>query len=228
MVDYNYYTAVGIALLAIIAIVLSKQWFMTGIKIFIGNSRFKGNAGAIFLRTVGSDFAPPVIVDLRSNFYQDKKRTIHYSRDMFKEGRFMGVPYCFKDSEDDKTSLGIHKLQTDEAGNTISIPFTLTLNGKEEVLTQPVITPIKSSVSLSPELTKSVINGIALTQVVKDFIDKNKILLLVAGASVLVGVIGAYFGYVNNNLISSACQTGINQLSGQIQALQFNVTGVVQ
>ncbi len=222
MVNYNYYFAVGIALLSVFSIVASKQWFAAGFRIFIGNLRFKGNAGAIFLRTVGSDFAPPIIVDLRKTEWSDKKRQLIYNRDMFKEGRFMGTPFCFLDAEDAKTSLGLAKQQTDEQGN----PLSTVLQVGDQNIVQPITVYVKSSVSIAPELTKSVINAIALSQTVKDFLEKNKILLLVAGAAVLVGVISAYFGYVNNGLIDQTCRVGINQLSGQITAMGLNLTGV--
>jgi hypothetical protein len=225
MVDYNYLFAVISAGIAIVLIVLSKQWFITGIKIWFGNIRFKGNAGAIFFRTVGSDFSPPIIIDLRTDKFSDKKRTVIYSREMFSQGRFMGVPYCFKDSEDDKTSLGIHKQQTDTNGKALSIVVELGEGENKQTVVQPLIAPIKDSVSLSPELLTSSINAIALTQTVKDFIEKNKTLLLVAGASAIAGCAGAYFGYSNNQLLYDICKDGISQLSGQITAFQLNMTG---
>lgn len=222
MVDYNYLAAVLIAVLAIFAIVMSKQWFMSGFRIWIGNLRFKGNAGALFLRTVGNDFAPPLVVDLRTDKYEDKKRTVFYNRDMFSTGRFMGVPYCMMDSEDGKTSLGIYKQQTDKDGKPLSVALTI----NEESIIQPITKPLKESVSLSSELVKSSINAIALTQAVRDFLEKNKVLLYVCMAAAIAGAAGAYFGYSNNGLIQSVCSQGINQLSGQITALQLNLTGV--
>ena len=222
MVDYTYMAAVGLALFATIAIVIAKHWFRTGFMIWLKNIQYKGNAGAIFLRTIGSDFAPPILVDLRTDKYEDKIRTLVYSREMFNQGKFMGVPYCFMDAEDGKTSLGLHKQQTDENGKPLSIAVEV---GETKVI-QPITTPIKSSVSLPPELIKSTINAIALTKTVQDFLEKNKTLLIVAGVAALAAGAGAYFSYVNNDLMYSICQQGINQVSGQITALQLNLTGV--
>jgi hypothetical protein len=120
--------------------------------------------------------------------------------------------------EDIKTTYGLYKQQCDEKGEP------LYWRDAENKPIAPVLDAVKTSVSISPTLLRTAYSASALGEAIKEFLNKNQLLLLLAGGALLVGGISAFFGYSNNEQLYNVCTVALEDLKGRLILLQ-NVTG---
>jgi hypothetical protein len=207
-----------IAMLAIMAIVLSGKYFLFGLKLIFLKARYKGNVGLIFYRSVGNNFGLPKIVPLTDTKIQTNKVLHPFTREQFSQGLFFGMPFIFSDVEDVKTTYGLYKHQCDEKGEP------LYWRDAEQKPIAPVLDAVKTSVSISPTLLRTAYSASALGEAINEFLNKNRLLLILCGGALLAGVIAAFFGYANNEQLYNVCTVAVEDLKGRIILLQ-NVTG---
>lgn len=196
---------------AVILLMLSLKWVIFSLKLLFANARYKkANVGLLFNRNMGNNFALPEIICIKDNRSEKPDKINMFDRAMFSEGTFFGYPFAFIDSEDTKTSYGLYKVQLDEEGRPMTHKIDLgevDEAGNPELIETdlPVLHKLKSSVTVSPHLMKTVIAAAALSKAVEEFVKKNQyILYAAAGACILAG--GAlFFSYNNQNSIATFC-----------------------
>ena len=208
----------SIAIILLVAVAMSGKFFMFGLKLMVLRSFHKGNVGLIFYRSVGNNFGLPKIVPLTDTKIQTNKTLHPFTREQFSQGLFFGIPFIFCDIEDVKTTYGLYKHQSDEKGEP------LYWRDAENKPIAPVLDAVKTSVSISPTLLRTAYSASALGEAINEFLNKNKLLLMLAGGALLAGVIAAFFGYSNNEQLYNVCTVALDDLKGRLILMQ-NITG---
>lgn len=225
-------TIYAIGGISLLLMALNMKWVVFGTKLFIANMRFKrANVGLLFSRNIGNNFALPAIIKITDNRTEDPQKIQMYDRAMFSEGTFFGYPFAFVDQEDTKTSYGLYKVQCDEHGNPLT--HKIDMGEKDEkgnsllIETEiPVLKKLKSSVTVSPHLMKTVVAAAALSKAMEEFVKKNQWILYAAGGACILAGAAAFFAYNNQNSIATFCgEQLINTKTAIINACQANVTG---
>lgn len=206
-----------ISLLSIIVVfialfLLTLPFLVGGLRIMLGKFKLKQNAGLIFLRSKSGNFAFPLVCDTSKNEFvlkKDKEElTYPISRTQFEDnGTFFGMPYVMYDVEDAKNSLGLYYQASDKEGQPLYRTIR-DISGEE--YSEPVLSKVKSAITLPPSLIKALIGEQALTKALKDLFANHQILLYIVIGNIAVAGIGVYMLY---ELTSTSIPNIINTLT---------------
>jgi len=221
-IDYSMLGLIIIIGAVFIGAALSMKFVVFNMKLLFRVLTWKKhNVGLIFFRNLGNSFTLPQVVCIRENRSEAKEGTRVFTREMFTEGTWFGYPYAIMDKEDMKTTYGLYKAQCDEKG--VALCHTFNSGRKDEngkyiyIQTKvPMLDKIKTSVSISPELIKTVIASAALNSAIKDFLDKNKYILWCAGGAAILSAGALFFSYNNQNSIAQFCGEQLTQKTASI------------
>jgi hypothetical protein len=199
----------GLGLLSTILfllIIFSGKWFFFGLKDFFAKSKLKSHHGYLFLMDKANNMGLPKIIDLRKDKYSETLdglkdgATYPYSSDDLMKGTFLGRPYLIKGYDDAKTSIGMYYQESDKDGKPL---FWLSPEGK----TVPKLSELKPSVSLSPGFFTALVGDHALTQALKDLMQKNSTLLyLLLGIGAGIIAIGFLLYNINTETLPQILQ----------------------
>lgn len=191
------------------------------------------NIGLALVRNMGGNLPIPKVIVIKDNKEETPEALNMYERSMFTEGTLFGYPFIIVDSEDTKTSYGLYKVQCNDDGtpqyHTVRTGIK-NEDGKEIVMQTdiPNLDKIKSSVTVSPYLMKTIISASALSLAVQDFIKQNKYTLYCAGGACLFALGALFFSYNNQNSIATFCGEQLaNKAEYILQGVKvaMNVTG---
>jgi hypothetical protein len=234
-VDYTLLGIIIVGGLFITASVVSMKFIIFNVKLLFRVMTWKKqNVGLVFMRNLGNSWGLPEIVNISDNKVENKNEFRIFSREQFKEGSWFGYPYILTDREDCKTSYGLYKAQCDDEGHPLTHNiFSGQKNemGKDLYIETkiPVLSAVKTSVSVNPHLMKTVIAGGALNSAIKDFLDKNKYLLYCAGAGALFSAGALFFAYNNQNTIAQFCGEQLTLKTDKvIQVCQTVITNLTK
>ena len=197
---YVYSILGAIIFLLFIVIVLSGKWFFFGLKDFVKRMKYKSHHGYMLLVDKGGNIGIPKIIDLTKDKYSENDgkvkdgRVWPFSTDDVMKGSFMGRPFLIKSFDDAKTSIGLYFQESDKEGNPL---YTILADGSRI----RKISEIKPSVSLSPGFFMALVGDHALTQALKELLQKNGMLLLVL-LGVGIGVIVS--GFISYTIYSDS------------------------
>lgn len=156
------------------------KWLTFGWKLFIKGTLKKGKVALLFIKDKSNNIGFPRIVNINREEYNIGNKKYLLNENFLGEGRFFGFPYFIFTSNDSKTSAGWYFHKTDEEG----IPL-FKKNGEK------IITPIKPSVSLPPEIFEAIVTSEHLTSKIKELFKKHQVtlyILLGIGGLLLVSV----------------------------------------
>lgn len=179
-------------------IIMNIRWVMFGMSIMWQKFKNKGNIGLMFLRSKANNFTVPYVVNLGEKEHQvkigKKKHLYPIEREAYgKQGLFFGIPYVFYNDEDCKTSLGLVYHVADDDG----VP-----QYHDGDVTKPIYSEIKNAVTLSGAFLQALVDEKVFSDALKEFMDKNQMLLYLCMGAIAAGGISAYFGYeMFSNLI---------------------------
>jgi hypothetical protein len=145
----------------------------------------------MFLVDKGGNLGIPKIIDLRKDKYSEKVdglkdgATYPYSTDDLMKGTFLGRSYLIKAYDDAKTSIGFCYQESDINGNPL---YNVLADGTRI----KKITELKPSVTLSPGFFTALVGDHALTQALRELLQKNSVLLLVL-LGIGVGIVAIGF-----------------------------------
>jgi len=208
-----------IILSLIIVMAMSFKWILFGLTITFKRFQSKNNTGLYFLRSKSGNFTLPKVVDLNKNEetfkVAGKDVVLPINREDFAQtGLFFGMPYKMSNVEDLKTSIGLHYTSTDEKGNVI-----YNADGT------PAISVIKNSVSVSGAMIKALIDEKALTDALKDFLQKNQLILILIVANIIVAGVTAYFSY---EMMSNVLPTMESLVRGAIDSINNKLDLIIE
>ncbi len=211
MINYMIYFLISISILIflILFIALSGQWFWFGIKYKIHKLKRGSNAGLFFVMNKDKNFGLPINIDLTEDsveFGDKHNRKIHqYSDDQIAGFRFFGMPCVLADSNDTKTSVGIHYHQTNDNGEP-----------QYQEDGSPTIGIMKPSRSLRPSAIKALIDSRAITQAIGQLFSKYQTqIYLLMGIGIAIGL-GGFFLY-------DIKTTGLPDQTAKIEAIKASV-----
>lgn len=224
MVDYSTLVIYGLIIVLMMVVVICKKEVSFGLKRWFLTMKYKGNIGYHFRVNAGGDMQFPEIVDLSKEIAETDTEIVPIINQQFQGPTFLKTKFLITDRDNILMSYGLYKHDCDEHGKPKYHSFNL---GEDKVLETkiPVLIAGKTSCTVSGDLIKKTFLSAGLSSAVDDFIKKNKILLILCGGAILVGVISAYFGYINNNL-NAQVLASLAQLKGQVGTLAVNITGV--
>ena len=207
-------------LILIIILIMNFKWVLFGLSLMFKKMSSKNNVGLYFLRSKGNNFNLPLPVDLNKKEEEftigGRKQTLAITREDFEQnGRFFGMPYKLADDDDVKTSLGLVYHQTNDKGEPIYFEV--------EGMRMPYYESIKNSISVSGEMIKALIDEKALSDALRDFLQKNQLMLILIVANIIVAGVGAYLGYeVMSTLLpdlQSTVQSGFSAINNKLDLL---------
>lgn len=203
----------------IIFMAMSIRWIMFGLNIMFKRFSKKGNIGLLFIKSKSNNFGIPHVVDLGKKDYEfsisGTKHLYPIHREAFgKQGLFFGLPYAMYNDDDCKTSLGLMYHAATDKGEPLY---------HDDLQTMPVYTPIKNSVSLGGNFLKALVDEKVFSDALKDFLNKNQVLLFICIGSIAAAGISAYFGYeiMSNTLpnIESLIINGFQGISNKLDLI---------
>ena len=192
MDDTTLITLMGMGLtilFLVLVLAMNVKWVVFGLNLVFKRFSTKNNVGLYFLRSKGGNFNVPKIVDLNKKEEEftvgGQKQVLPITRaDFENNGLFFGMPYKMANDDDVKTSIGLHYQATDEKGVAI-------LNEAGE----PMISFVKNSVSVSGGMLKALVDEKAISDALKDFLQKNQLVIYLAIGNIAVAGAAAYFSF---------------------------------
>lgn len=216
---YILYSVVAISLIFALLFLLSMPYGVLGLKLWFAKMRWKKDTGLLLLFNKAGVISKIVPINLQGDKYTLKgkggqeQRDYTYSRDQIMKGTFLGFPYIMMDADDTKTTVGMYYQQ--------SHPETHEPLFYDEQKTVPVLSPIKDSVSLSPSYFQALVGDHTLTMALKDFLAKNKQIIMIAGVGVIAAGAAAFFAF---DIIS----THVPEILKQIAAANDKLTQILE
>jgi hypothetical protein len=214
MIDYGMLSVYVLLALLMGVVAICKKEVAFGIKRWFFNLKYKGNIGYHFRVNAGSDSVYPDIIDLSKETQETQTELIPITNQQFQGFTFLKTKFFITDKDNILMSYGLYKHDCDEKGKPKFHAFKI---DDEKTITTaiPVLTAGKTSCTVSGDLIKKTFLAAGLSSAVDDFIQKNKMLLIVGGAAAVLALVAAYFGYVNNNMNAEVLMQ-IGQLKGQV------------
>lgn len=204
-------------LFLVLVLALNFKWVLFGTSMAFKRMSTKNNVGLYFLRSKGGNFNPPLLVDLNKKEEEvtigGKPAVLPITRDDFQSnGLFFGLPYKMANDDDVKTSIGLHYHTTNDKGDPLY---------NEDGT--PIISFVKNSVSVSGGMLKALVDEKAISDALKDFLQKNQIILYLLIGNIVVAAGAAYFGYeMMSNLlpnVESLIKGAITEINNKLDLI---------
>jgi hypothetical protein len=151
---------------------------------FLNNPKY----GQILLLNKAGNFNSPIIIDMSKIGIEHSEKGYPLTREAFTGASFFGLPTAIYCEDDSKTTIGFVYQQTDKEGKPLYIEYT---DKEGNTRKMPVYSELKPSKSIEPKVLKSLVYGVALSEIAKRlFGNTQNILYLCMGSIVVTGIVG--------------------------------------
>jgi hypothetical protein len=214
-----YISIIGgiLALICVMMILLSGQFFFYGIMFNIKKMMFKDNMALVFIRNLNGNFRLPQVVNIKDKKFEDKLNKWNLNEEtLFKDGTFFGRPYVMFPDDDSGTSIGLYYQQnglvTDQNGKQYPEPLFYTLKQGDETIETgiPILKSVKPSIMLPPDLHMSVAIQEHLSTILRHLKDNKTIYLLIIAGGAL-SALSAYLMFTAQSQTFPDMQAQITQ-----------------
>jgi hypothetical protein len=164
----------------------------------------------LFVLNKGDSIGIPRFINLEEYSKEIGSKRYLLMKEQMQGMKFLGMPMIILPSEDTKTSVGIYYQETDKDAN----PLFYKKNGKWITTNKgakiPMLSALKPSTSLPPDLVNAIIKQESLNLSIKDFMDfikKNKNIVYFILGMIGLGFVGSVISYLIYQMLQEQLPT---------------------